>query len=489
VTTTPAPASALAAPGGVEQVLASPPGAHIAAVFDLDGTLVAGYTALIFAEDRYRRLQARPGELARTVTLGMAGLVGRASFADLIALAASTWKGRTFLDVQALGQRLFDTKIADRIYPEVMELLAAHRSRGHTIVLASSATIFQVGPVARFLGIDNILCSQLEIDADGILTGQVVDPMMWGDGKARAVQTFAASADIELEASYFYADGDEDEALMHLVGNPRPTNPGRRLAGVANRRGWPVQRYSSRGPGRLTAVARNLAGHSAVVPIGALAAGAGLLNGNRRMAVDLASASAIDLLLAAAGVQISATGLEHLVAKRPAVFIWNHRNNFDPVVVGKLVRAGFTGVAKKELRRDPLFGVAGRLLDVVFVDREDTSKAIESLVPLERLITQGVSVLIAPEGTRSADGELGSFKKGAFRIAMGAGIPIVPVVIRNASVLGPRNANFMRSGKVDVVVLPPVEVDEWGLHDLDERIDGVRQLFVDTLADWPGTYS
>jgi putative phosphoserine phosphatase/1-acylglycerol-3-phosphate O-acyltransferase len=228
---------------------------------------------------------------------------------------------------------------------------------------------------------------------------------------------------------------------------------------------------------------------SASLPTTALAVGAGLLNGDRRKAIDLAAGSAVDLLLGVAGVEISTVGEEHLVARRPAVFIWNHRNNFDPLVVGKLVGSGFTGVAKKELRRDPLFGVAGRLLDMVFIDREDTSRAIESLAPLDRLIDQGVSVLIAPEGTRSPDGQLGPFKKGAFRIAMSAGIPLVPVVIRNASVLGPRNANFMRPGKVDVVVRPPIEVSDWTVDDLERRIDGVRRIFVDTLADWPGTYS
>ena len=475
--------------GGVEEVLGSPPGSHIAAVFDLDGTLVAGYTALVFAEDRYRRMQVGPGELARTLALGVLGVAGRATFGDLITLGASTWKGRSYDEIEAVGQRLFDEKIAGRIYPEVLDLLAAHRSRGHTVVLASSATIFQVGPVARFLGIDNVLCTRLEVTDDRVLTGAVLEPMMWGDGKARAVQLFAEASGADLAASYFYADGDEDEALMHLVGNPRPTNPGRRLAAVAVRRGWPVRRYSSRGGRGLTSVARNLAGIGAAVPVGALAMGAGLLNGNRRMAIDLASAGAVDLLMAMAGVEVSVVGAEHLVEQRPAVFIWNHRNNFDPIIVGKLVRSGFTGVAKKELRRDPLFGVAGRLLDMVFVDRDDTAKALETLASLDRLIAQGVSVLIAPEGTRSPDGELGPFKKGAFRIAMAGGIPLVPVVLRNAHVLGPRNATFMRPGKVDVVVLPPVDPGAWILPELDERIAEVRQSFLDTLADWPGTYS
>jgi putative phosphoserine phosphatase/1-acylglycerol-3-phosphate O-acyltransferase len=443
---------------------------------------------MVFAEDRYRRRQVGIAELARTVALGALGAAGRATFADLIALGASVWRGRPLEELEALGQHLFDTKIAERIYPEVRELVVAHQRQGHTVVLASSATVFQVAPVARALGVDHVLCSQLEV-VDGVLTGNVLEPMMWGEGKATAVLQFAAEHGVDLEESWFYADGDEDEALMHLVGHPRPTNPGRRLAAVAGRRGWPVQRFASRGGRSISAAARNLAGLSTVVPVGALSLGAGLLNRDKRMAIDLTLTHSIDLLLALSGVEISVVGEENLFAHRPAVFIWNHRNNFDPLIVAKLLRGGFTGVGKKELGRDPLFGTVGRLCDMVFIDRDDTGKAVQSLGAATKLAARGISVLVAPEGTRSETGELGEFKKGAFRIAMAAGIPVVPVVVRNATVLGSRDASFMRPGKVDVVVLPPVDVSGWEVRSLPERIAEVRQLFVDTLDDWPGTYS
>lgn len=475
-------------PTALAEIHASAQGPSIGAIFDLDGTLVAGYTAMVFAEDRYRRRQVGLGEAARAMALGAQAVAGQATFADLIALGASAWRGRPLAELEQLGQRLFDHKIAGRIYPEVRELVAAHQRKGHTVVLASSATVFQVAPTARSLGIEHVLCSQLETE-DGVITGGVVEPIMWGDGKAKAVQRFAEDHGIDLDKSWFYADGDEDEALMHLVGHPRPTNPGRGLAAVAERRGWPVQRFSSRGGRGVTAVARNLAGLSAAVPVGAVSFAAGILNRDRRMAIDLILDHSTDLLLAVAGVEVSVVGEERLFSRRPAVFIWNHRNNFDPLVVAKLVRGGFTGVGKKELGRDPIFGTFGRLLDMVFIDRSDTAKAVATLNRVHRVIEKGISVLIAPEGTRSRTGELGEFKKGAFRLAMDAGIPIVPIVIRNASVLGPRNATFMRPGKVDVVVLEPVDVGDWTLADLDRRIAGIRQQFIDTLDDWPGTYS
>ena len=126
------------------------------------------------------------------------------------------------------------------------ELVRAHMARGHTVVLSSSALTVQVEPVARFLGITNVLSNKFETDDDGLITGEVASPIIWGPGKARAVQGFAAENGVDLSKSYFYADGDEDVALMYLVGNPRPTNPAGKMAAVAAKRGWPVLRFSSR---------------------------------------------------------------------------------------------------------------------------------------------------------------------------------------------------------------------------------------------------
>jgi putative phosphoserine phosphatase / 1-acylglycerol-3-phosphate O-acyltransferase len=475
-------------PPALREIANSPEGPQVGAFFDLDGTLVSGYTAMVFAEDRYRRRQVGLNEVARTVALGALGLAGRATFADLIALGAAAWRGLPLAEMEAVAQRLFEDKIAARIYPEVRELVNAHRRRGHTVVLASSATLFQVKPTARFLSIGEVLCSHLEVE-DGILTGGVLEPMMWGEGKARAVQEYAAEHGVDLQASWFYADGDEDEALMHLVGHPRPTNPGRRLAAVAKRRGWPIQRFSSRGGRGVDNLVRTAVGLGAASQAGALSFGVGLLRRDRRLGLDMALAHGADLLLACTQIDASVVGEEHLFARRPAVFIWNHRNNFDPLIVGKLVRGGYTGVGKKELARDPLFGVIGRLTDVVFVDRADHQSAMRSMAEVAGMAKRGISVLIAPEGTRSPDGSLQPFKKGAFRLAMSAGLPIVPLVLRNADVLGPRNATIPRPGAVDVVVLPPIETAGWKLGELDRHIAEVHQLFVDTLEDWPGTYT
>jgi putative phosphoserine phosphatase/1-acylglycerol-3-phosphate O-acyltransferase len=93
--------------------------------------------------------------------------------------------------------------------------------------------------------------------------------------------------------------------------------------------------------------------------------------------------------------------------------------------------------------------------------------------------------MIAPEGTRLDTTSVGQFKKGPFRMAMSVGIPIVPIVIRNAEIIAARNSTTMNPGTVDVAVFPPISVDDWTVDTLSDRIAEVRQLYVDTLADWP----
>lgn len=472
-------------PGSVAEIMASPPGPKIGAFFDLDGTLVAGFTAVILTQERLLRRDMGVGELLGMVQAGLSHTLGRIEFEDLIGKAAAALAGRLLDDLEEIGERLFVQRIESRIYPEMRELVRAHVARGHTVVLSSSALTIQVNPVARFLGISNMLTNKFETTEDGILTGGVQKPILWGPGKAAAVQRFAAENGIDLKDSYFYADGDEDVALMYLVGNPRPTNPEGKMAAVAKRRGWPILRFNSRGPVGLRRQLRTLAGFGSMFPVAAGAVGIGVLTRNRRRGVNFFTSTFSQLSLAIAGVQLNVIGTENLTAQRPAVFIFNHRNQVDPVIAGALVRDNWIGVGKKELKKDPVMGTLGRLLDGVFIDRDDPAAAVETMHEVEDRARKGLSIVIAPEGTRVDTTEVGPFKKGPFRLAMAAGIPIVPIVIRNAELVAARNSTVVNPGTVDVAVFPPISVQDWTVENLPERIAEVRQLYLDTLANWP----
>ncbi|WP_166909817.1 HAD-IB family hydrolase/lysophospholipid acyltransferase family protein [Mycobacterium sp. DL440] len=472
-------------PGTLAEIEGSPEGPEIGAFFDLDGTLVAGFTGVIMTRDRLRRGQMGVGEFIGMVQAGLNHQLGRSEFEDLIGKGARMLRGNSLSDLDELGERLFVQHVQGRMYPEMRAMVRAHMARGHTVVLSSSALTVQVEPVARFLGIDNVLCNKFETDEDGLITGEVMRPVIWGPGKARAVQNFSTAHGVDLTKSYFYADGDEDVALMYLVGNPRPTNPAGKLAAVAAKRGWPVLKFSSRSGSSPVSQLRTLASLAAIPTVAAGAIGLGLLTRNKRTGVNFFTSNWSKLLMLTTGIELNVLGEENLTAQRPAVFIFNHRNQADPMIAGRLVGVDFTGVGKKELERNPLMGPLGKVMDAAFIDRDDPEKAVESLHRVEELARKGLSILIAPEGTRLDTTEVGPFKKGPFRIAMAAGVPIVPIVIRNAEVIAARDSSTFNPGTVDVAVYPPISLDDWTVDNLTDRIAEVRQIYLDTLSSWP----
>lgn len=236
-----------AVPDPIAEIAVSAPGPEVGAFFDLDGTLVDGFTATAHAADRIRRRQARIGEVAGVIEAALRYRLGRMQFERLLTRAAGYLRGESLAELDELGERLFVERIAPRVFPHMHEIVQAHQQRGHTVVLSSSALTIHAEPVARFAGIDHVLCNHFEVDDDGRLTGQIARPVIWGRNKSTAVQRFCAINDVALQRSYFYADGDEDVALMVLVGHPRPVNPRARLAAMAAEHGWPVLRVEGSG--------------------------------------------------------------------------------------------------------------------------------------------------------------------------------------------------------------------------------------------------
>lgn len=224
----------------LEEIGTGPGGPQVGAFFDLDGTLVDGFTATAHAGHRIRQRQAAAGEILGIVEASVRYRIGRMPFERLLVRAAGYLRGESLLELDELGEYLFENRIAQRVYPHMREVVRRHQDRGHTVVLSSSALTIHAEPVARHLGIDNVLCNHFVTDGEGRLTGGIVEPIIWGARKAIAVQTFCRAEQIDMAHCYFYADGDEDGALMRLVGHPRPVNPRPGLASAATDHGWPV---------------------------------------------------------------------------------------------------------------------------------------------------------------------------------------------------------------------------------------------------------
>ena len=469
----------------IERVRCGPAGRRIGAFFDLDGTLVQGYTAAAFYSDRVRSGQVSSGEFLRTLLSALdTGLGGDPTkFADAAFMGL---RGRAEDVLIELGERLFVQKVSGTIRPEARDLVRAHRRMGHTLVIASSASRYQIEPVAQDLGIEHILCTRVEVD-DGILTGRLAGPMLWGEPKAAAVREFARSNNIDRQASYAYANGAEDVPFLASVGNPSALNPHPGLAAAAQSQGWPVVALREpRKPG-IRALLGTAAAMAAFNTGMGLGFAVGALRRDPELGLNVAMPLACDSALALAGVRLNVVGESNLWARRPVVFVGNHQSSLDVLIIGSLVRRDLTGVAKKEARYDPRMIIGGRLMDLAFIDRSDPESARRDVNALVDRIRSGTSVAIMPEGTRTPTPTVQRFKKGGFHLAMQARVPIVPIVIRNAGELMWRRSMVINPGTVDVAVLEPIPTDDWTVDDLDTRVGEVRQLFVDTLEDWPTT--
>ncbi|TMC98301.1 MAG: HAD-IB family hydrolase [Chloroflexi bacterium] len=439
------------------EVEKGPTGPSIGAFFDFDGTLISGYSATIFYLDRLLKRQVSARELASTVIAGAEMSLRGADVTGLMRIAAQAMAGHSEDELSELGERLFLQRIAGMVFPEARALVRAHQRLGHTLVLASSATPYQASPLANDLGFRHVL----------------------------AVRELTEREGIDLAASYAYANGDEDVPFLEAVGRPRPLNPQDGLRRVAMRRGWPIARFASRGRPGAEQVLRTGAALSGLAAAGAVGLGLGLLNGSRRQAANLATSVGSDVALALAGVQLNVSGEENLWSHRPAVFIFNHQSSMDVPIIANLVRRDLTGVAKKEAARDPRFALLGYVAGVAYIDRGNTEQAKAALAPAVERLREGVSLAISPEGTRSATPRLGRFKKGAFHVAMQAGVPLVPIVIRNAGEVMWRGSFLVRPGTVDVTVLPPVSTRGWRVEDVGRHASEMEQRFRETLDDWP----
>jgi putative phosphoserine phosphatase/1-acylglycerol-3-phosphate O-acyltransferase len=463
-----------------QEIREGPTGSKIGALFDLDQTLLAGFSATSFVRERFVTGRMSPQELGTTFYGALSFALGRTGFSALMSATTAAYRGLAEAMLEEVGDEVFVKHLAGQIYPESRAIVEAHQEAGHTVAIISSATRYQADPLARDMGIAHVLCTELEVK-DGVFTGEVIHPTCYGEGKATAARNLAAREGLDLDESYFYTDSHEDLPLLEAVGRPRPLNPNRQLAQIAKERQWPVRRFSSRGTPGLGDLIRTGLTYASMVPSFWAGAAAGLVNGSYREALNVSGAVWGDLATSLAGIDLRVEGEEHLWSHRPAVFIFNHQSALDAILMMKLIRRDVTGVGKMELKKNPIFGPIFSAAGVVFVDRADSKRAIEALKPAVDALKEGRSLVIAPEGTRSLTPRLGRFKKGAFHMAMQAGVPIVPVVFRNVLDAFPKDARIVRPATIEAIVLPPVDTTDWTVEEIDERIAEIREGYLEVL--------
>lgn len=170
-------------------------------------------------------------------------------------------------------------------------------------------------------------------------------------------------------------------------------------------------------------------------------------------------------------------------ADEPVVYVINHSSTIDLITILALGLPGVRFVAKWELQYNPIFFLLGRLTGQVFIKRQKSDRAVETLQKAyNRIQKNRLSVLMAPEGSRKHKSIIGSFKKGPFRMAMALGYPIVPIFFEGNRTLSSGGSLLFKPGYATAHIYPPVDTSEWTLDTLDEQIRGMRHRYL----NWAG---
>ncbi|HEX2740071.1 MAG TPA: HAD family hydrolase, partial [Rubrobacter sp.] len=220
---------------------------EIAAIFDVDGTLVGSNVVSYFAWLRMRELPPalRPLWLAGFLTKipyywGLDKL-SRAHFNRAFYKNYAGWEPAR---ARHLGQESFAGFTLDRIFPDALRQLRDHKAAGHRVVLLSGALDFLLEPMKDL--VDDVLCATLA-EENGAYTGELTGAPVAGDARARMLASFARRRGLDLSRSYAYADSISDLPMLEAVGNPVAVNPDRRLGAAAKDRGWRVEHWDKNG--------------------------------------------------------------------------------------------------------------------------------------------------------------------------------------------------------------------------------------------------
>ena len=188
-------------------------------------------------------------------------------------------------------------------------------------------------------------------------------------------------------------------------------------------------------------------------------------------------------ILVVSRIKVSVKGLSNIDLAVPCIYMPNHQSNFDiPVVLGHLA-VQFRWLAKVELFKIPIFGRAMRKAGYISIDRCNRESAFESLNVAAKKIKDGVSVLIFPEGTRSRDGKIRSFKKGGFVMAVDSGVPIVPIVLTGTSSIMTKGRFRINPGKVSMTIHQPIQTSVYTRETKEALMERVQRVICDDLEN------
>lgn len=180
-------------------------------------------------------------------------------------------------------------------------------------------------------------------------------------------------------------------------------------------------------------------------------------------------------------VKVTVTGKEHLSNSQSYVFVANHSSSYDIYSMYGYLGRDIRWMMKKELMRIPFLGWACKLVGHISVDRSNAVKAAETLTIAKKSLKNGTSVVFFPEGSRTRNGRMSAFKRGAFITAQEIGLPVVPVAIEGTFNIMPPGSNVLRPGKVFLHIQPPRVLNCTTKEELVKEVNSIHDLIENRL--------
>ena len=214
------------------------------ALFDLDGTLIPQDSDHAF------------GEFA--ITLGWADAqtfrkrndafyadyaAGRLDIQAYVDFATAPWRDRPVAELQRASERFLALVVQPMLHPAALDLVKRHQDAGDLVAVVTATNDFVTRPIARLFGVEELIATDLQRDANGRVTGRIAGVPAFREGKVTRVQQWLAARGLafgSFERSFFYSDSTNDLPLLECVSDPVATNPGPALERIAQQRGWPV---------------------------------------------------------------------------------------------------------------------------------------------------------------------------------------------------------------------------------------------------------
>jgi HAD superfamily hydrolase (TIGR01490 family) len=213
---------------------------RVAALFDMDRTLVKKDTARLYTRYRRDRGEATWRDALQVGFWAIQYTLGVIDAPNVARQALKQFRGTNERVLAKACEGWFQEYVMPHVQAKGRAAVARHRAEGHLLAIVTGATAYAAKPLALELGIDQVVCTELELDDAGCLTGQIIEPLCYGVGKLERARRLAATHDFDLAESTFYSDSITDLPLLEAVRHPQVVNPDARLRRTARLRGWPI---------------------------------------------------------------------------------------------------------------------------------------------------------------------------------------------------------------------------------------------------------